>query len=124
MPVRNIVIGQIVSEEKIEFSKRLRQEMTPEERIVWERLRANRLHGLRFRRQQVIDGFIADFYCHAAAVVVEIDGPIHERQADYDEGRDRIFRDRGFAVLRFTNTEIRADVGAVIGKIAAACGKA
>jgi very-short-patch-repair endonuclease len=47
--------------------------MTPEEKILWQHLRANRLQGYHFRRQQIIDGFIADFYYHATALVVEID---------------------------------------------------
>jgi very-short-patch-repair endonuclease len=95
--------------------------MTPAERRVWERLRANRLDGLRFRRQQVIDGFIADFYCHSTALVVEIDGSVHEGREAYDAGRDQIFRQRGFLVLRFTNAEVEADLDGVIGRIAAEC---
>jgi very-short-patch-repair endonuclease len=95
--------------------------MTPAERRVWERLRANRLNGLRFRRQQVIDGFIADFYCHTVAVVVEIDGPVHEAREGYDGERDRIFSARGFLVLRFTNAEVEGDLDSVIERIAAAC---
>ena len=98
--------------------------MTPEEHLVWERIRANRLHGLRFRRQQVIDGFIADFYCHAAALVVEIDGPVHDDQQAYDAARDLIFRQRGFTVLRIPNAEVRVDLDGVIAKIGAACGTA
>ena len=120
-PVPNIIVGQPVTEEKLIRAKQLRREMTPAERRVWGRLRANRLGGLRFRRQQVIDGFIADFYCHAAAVVVEIDGPVHDGREGYDTERDRIFRARGFLVLRFTNAEVEGDLDGLIGRIAAAC---
>jgi very-short-patch-repair endonuclease len=123
MPARNIVIGQYVTPEKVVRAKELRREMTPAERLVWESWRANRLHGLRFRRQQVIDGFIADFYCHAAAVVVEIDGPVHEERADYDAARDKVFRARGLTILRVTNEEVGEDLDKVVRKIAAACGK-
>src|SRR5438270_611728 len=87
-PVPNIVIGQRVDPAKVLRSKELRRQMTPAERSLWNCLRANRLGGLQFRRQQVIDGFIVDFYCHAAAVVVEADGPVHEQQAEYDAERD------------------------------------
>jgi very-short-patch-repair endonuclease len=124
MPARNIVIGQYVTPEKIVRAKELRREMTPAERLIWERLRANRLHGLRFRRQQVIDGFIADFYCHAAALVVEIDGPVHEERADYDAARDKVFQARGLTILRVTIEEVGRDLDAVVRTIAAACGKA
>ena len=122
-PVRNIVIGQTVAPEKVELAKRLRREMTPAERLLWERVRANRLAGLRFRRQQVIDGFVADFYCHAAALVVELDGPVHEDRAAYDAARDVIFRQRGLTVLRFTNTEVQTDPDGVVARISAACGR-
>jgi len=61
MNKKNIITGQKVSPEKLERAKELRREMTPAERRLWQRLRANRLDGWHFRRQQVIDGFIVDF---------------------------------------------------------------
>ncbi|WKZ37082.1 MAG: DUF559 domain-containing protein [Anaerolineales bacterium] len=73
MPIKNIVTGQKVAKEKLERAKELRREMTPAEKILWQELRANKL-GVRFRRQQVIQGFIVDFYCHKSALVVEVDG--------------------------------------------------
>jgi very-short-patch-repair endonuclease len=119
---RNIVIGQRVQEAKVVRAKELRREMTPEEKILWQYLRANRLLGLRFRRQQVIDGFIADFYCHAAGLVVELDSSSHDQQADYDAERDRIFSARGLRVLRIRNEEIRQQSRTVLLRIAALCG--
>ena len=74
MPPKNIVIGQKVSPEKVARAEELRQDMTPTEKILWAQLRTNRLDGLHFRRQQVIAGFIVDFYCHAAGLAVELDG--------------------------------------------------
>ena len=50
--------------------------MTPEEKILWGCLRGNKLNGLHFRRQQVIAGYIVDFYCHSVRLVIEIDGKI------------------------------------------------
>ncbi len=75
----NIVTGQIVSPEKLKRAKELRRNMTPAERRIWKHLRANQLDGWHFRRQQIIDGFIVDFYCHKAKLVIEIDGPIHQQ---------------------------------------------
>ena len=72
MPVKNIIPGQKVTKEKLERAKELRREMTPAEKILWHELRANKL-GVHFRRQQVIQGFIVDFYCHKAQLVVEVD---------------------------------------------------
>jgi very-short-patch-repair endonuclease len=122
-PIKNIIVGQSVSPEKVERSRELRRDMTPAERLVWERVRGRGLRGLRFRRQQVIDGYIADFYCHEAAVVVEIDGPVHEQRTDFDRGRDAVFRHRGLTVVRFKNDEVRHDLEGVMRRIAAACGK-
>ena len=118
MPIRNIVIGQKVAQAKLEAAaKELRRRMTEEERILWQALRTNRLHRRHFRRQQVIDDFIADFYCHAAGLVVEVDGPVHERQADYDVERDQVLSGRGLRIMRVTNEEIRRDLAAVLARI-------
>ncbi len=57
-------------------------------RSVWEELRANKL-GVHFRRQQVIQGFIVDFYCHKAALVLEVDGDIHDLQKEDDARREK-----------------------------------
>ena len=72
----------------LERAKQMRRELTPAERVLWNTLRRNQLDGCHFRRQQVIDGYICDFYCHATALVVETDGPIHDRQRGYDEEHD------------------------------------
>ena len=61
MSVRNIIRGQSVSYEMVERAKKLRREMTPAETILWKELRTNKLNGLHFRRQQIVDGYIADF---------------------------------------------------------------
>ena len=63
--------------------------MTPAEKILWEELRANKL-GVHFRRQQVIQGFIVDFYCHQAGLVIEVDGDIHDLQKEEDERREKV----------------------------------
>ncbi len=63
--------------EKQAFARRMRRAITAAEARLWERLRNNQLAGLHFRRQQIIDGFIADFYCRAARLVVECDGAVH-----------------------------------------------
>lgn len=77
MPVKNIIPGQKVTKEKLERAKELRREMIPAEKLLWQEVRAKKL-GVRFRRQQIIQGFIVDFYCHKAALVVEVDGDIHK----------------------------------------------
>ncbi|MDZ8026705.1 MAG: DUF559 domain-containing protein [Nostoc sp. DedQUE11] len=118
---RNIVIGQKVDLVKVQRAKELRQQMTPEEKILWQHLRTNRLNGLHFRRQQIIDGFIADFYCHATRLVIEVDGKIHEQQAEYDAERDKVLLARGLRLLRITNEEVRYELDKVLMRISKAC---
>jgi very-short-patch-repair endonuclease len=96
----------------------MRRAPTHAEELLWERLRASRCAGLHFRRQQVIDGFIADFYCHAAGLVVEVDGQIHKTQRDRDAERDAIMQTRGLLVLRFTNDDVERRVAHVVATIA------
>jgi very-short-patch-repair endonuclease len=68
MPVKNIITNQKVTAQKLQRAKELRREMTPAEIVLWEELRANKL-GVHFRRQQVIQGFIVDFYCHPVKII-------------------------------------------------------
>jgi very-short-patch-repair endonuclease len=100
MRARNIVIGERVNTGKILLAKELRRNMTPEERILWQRVRRNGVGGFHIRRQQIIDGFLADFYCHAAGLVIEVDGPIHRQDPGQDAYRDEVFALRGLRVLR------------------------
>jgi very-short-patch-repair endonuclease len=111
-PKPGIVTGQRVSRAKYERARELRREPTGEEAILWRHLRANRLDGLHFRRQQVISGFIADFYCHVASLVLELDGPAHE--SSYDEERDNVLESLGLQVLCFKNHELREDLDRVL----------
>ena len=101
------------------FARQLRKEQTAEERIIWELLRDRRYMNLKFRRQHDIDGFIVDFYCHEARLVVEIDGKIHDKQKDYDLLRQSLIEEKGIRVVRITNEEVNTDVGAVLKKIGA-----
>ena len=112
---RRIVRGQRVSEEKVRLARQMRKEMTSAERTLWAHLRANRLNGYHFRRQQVIAGFIVDFYCHRAGLAVEVDGEAHNQS--YDAERDTILAEQGVRVLRFTNAEVASDIRRVIEAI-------
>ena len=112
-----IVRGQRVSATKVERARELRNAMTAAEAMLWERLRANRLAGFHFRRQQVIDGFIVDFYCHAAKLVIEVDGPIHEDQREYDTARDEVLMWRALRVVRFSNEAIENNLIDVLERI-------
>jgi very-short-patch-repair endonuclease len=102
---------------KRELAHDLRRRMTTAETRLWARLRKNQLAGLHFRRQQVIDGYVADFYCHEAGLVVEVDGPVHAQDREWDAERDRALGKRGLRVLRFANWDVMQRVEWVLGEI-------
>ena len=118
MPVKNIIPGQRVTKEKLERAKELRREMTPAEKLLWQEVRAKKL-GVRFRRQQIIAGFIVDFYCHRAALVVEVDGDIHDLQQEEDARREKVLTEMGLRIVRFRNDEILSDLTVVVHKLRA-----
>ncbi len=91
--------------------------MTPAETLLWSYLRANRFEGRQFRRQQIISGYIADFYCHSASLIIELDGGIHERQQEYDTERQQALEFQGFRVMRFTNEQVMANLPIVLTRI-------
>ena len=99
----------------------LRRDMTLEERVLWQRLRNNQLDGYHFYRQKVLAGFIVDFCCPAARLVVEVDGGIHEQQVEYDTERDGILEAHRWRVIRFSNDDVRRNTAAVLERIVAAC---
>jgi very-short-patch-repair endonuclease len=121
MPLKRIITGQPIADAIKERAKKLRRLMTPAEQKLWERLRAGQLEGIHFRRQQVIDRFIVDFYCHQADLVIEVDGGIHLEQVEYDCERVRQLEARGLRVLRFTNNEINQQMEIVLANILDAC---
>src|SRR5437868_14306714 len=78
-----------IPQPKLRRARELRRELTIAERRAWELLRNRRMLNLKFRRQHVVAGFIADFYCAELRLGLETDGPGHERkmQSDYDAAR-------------------------------------
>ena len=98
--------------------KELRNNGTPEEILLWLRLKNSQI-GFKFRRQHSIGGYIADFYCPTRKLVVEIDGPQHYKKenSEYDAVRSKFFEGLNIKVLRFTNTEIAIETEKVVNKI-------
>lgn len=89
------------------FAKDLRKRMTLAEKILWKELRER--SSLKIRRQVPIGIYIVDFLCVEHRLVIEVDGPIHNAQLDYDRTRDEELRTKGYAVLRFANDEVMRD---------------
>lgn len=92
-------------------AREFRKHPTVAERILWLSLRSHRLEGWKFRRQALIYGYIVDFYCHAASLVVEVDGPHHQtpEQAAVDRLRDRALQRYGFTVLHLDGDHVSRD---------------
>jgi very-short-patch-repair endonuclease len=102
-------------------ARQLRREMTPAEKLLWSRLRNKRLDGLKFRWQHPLGPFIADFYCAACRLVVEIDGDIHDLQPERDAARTEQFEQYGYRVIRFRNEQVLNDIESVLAAIQTAC---
>jgi very-short-patch-repair endonuclease len=100
--------------------KKLRQNSTPAERRFWRLLYTFRTDGFHFRKQVRIGPYYADFVCHHAMLVVEIDGDTHGTDAAIrnDAMRDAYFRSRGYTVLRFPNPEVMENPDGVFDVIA------
>ena len=99
-----------------QFAKALRQNMTDAECLLWRHLRAHRLDGRKFRRQQPIGPYVVDFVDFGARVIVEADGGQHNDNAD-DPVRDAWLTEQGFKVMRFWNNEILQSADAVLAMI-------
>jgi very-short-patch-repair endonuclease len=100
-------------------AKRLRSNLTRSENILWKRLSKNQLNNLRFKRQHPVGGFIVDFYCHKAKLVIEIDGPYHmnDDQVHYDKARTHELNLLGIKVIRFKNNQVVHNVEEVLDEI-------
>src|SRR5262245_4744699 len=89
-------------------AKRMRHEMSPPEVLLWVRIRGRSSGRITFRRQHPVGKYIADFYCAAARLVIEIDGAVHseDRQSGYDERRDRYMAGLGLKVVRVSAGDV------------------
>jgi very-short-patch-repair endonuclease len=102
----------------IQLAKQLRKDSTDAERLLWSRLRAYRLAGHKFKRQQPLGAYILDFVCWEARLVIELDGGQHADPDHGDETRDTWLRNQGLRVLRFWNHEVLGNIDGVLQRIA------
>lgn len=100
------------------LSKRtsLRRTQTPQETILWSKLRNNQL-GHKIKRQYSVGPYVLDFYCPSKKLAVEVDGSQHLENIDYDVERSDYLAVFGIRVLRFWNNEINVNIEGVILKI-------
>ena len=98
-------------------ARSLRDNATDAERCLWRHLRRRALAGFRFRRQVPIAGYIVDFACLEARLVIEVDGGQHQEQRHCDVERDRRIAARGYKVLRFWDNEVLGETESVLGQV-------
>lgn len=100
-------------------AKELRDKPTDGENILWQCLAKKQLNNFRFRRQHLIGNFIADFYCHKARLIAEIDGDYHftPDQILSDQHRTKELTLHDLKVIRFTNDQIKKDIHQVLNEI-------
>jgi very-short-patch-repair endonuclease len=103
-------------------ARSLRRDSTDAERIIWSALRAHRLNGASFRRQTPVGPYVADFLCHSAKLIVEIDGGQHfeREQQKRDARRESFLTSKGYRILRFNNLDVMTNRHGVLESIAAA----
>jgi len=101
-----------------EKARYLRNNLTKTESILWEKLNRKQL-GVKFRRQHPVFIYIADFYCHAIKLVIEIDGTYHTKpgQKTYDEFRSEDINTFGIEVIRFTDDQVLNGIEKVLKEI-------
>jgi crossover junction endodeoxyribonuclease RuvC len=102
-------------------AKELRANATDAERMLWAQLRAKRFEGRKFRRQEPILGYVADFVCHERRLIIELDGGQHSG-SERDQRRDRMLQQAGFHVLRFWNNDVAENLEGVLLRIHEALG--
>lgn len=94
------------------FARSMRADSTKAENVLWQALRGKQLDGLKFKRQVPLDGYIIDFVCFEARLIVEVDGGQHA-ESQHDAVRDRHFEAAGFRVLRLWNDEVLKNIDGV-----------
>ena len=93
------------------------KKQTTPEKLLWDRLK-DRALGVRFYKQSPMFGYVADFYCAEALLVVEVDGPFHAKQVAYDRKRDAVLWRKGILTMRFSSDEVENNLSAVVALIA------
>ena len=105
--------------EGLRLASDLRRNTTNAENLLWKQLKNKKIKGLRFRRQHPIDEFIVDFFCPKAMLVIELDGGIHDSDAQHERDleRTKILNRHGLKVIRFSNEDIEQNIMEVISRI-------
>ena len=102
-------------------ARTLRKDSTDAERLLWQQLKAKQMLGLKFRRQEQIGYYIADFVCYEVSLIVEADGGQHLENWESDDVRTNWLHSQGFKVVRFWNNDILTNIEGVLEVIRLDC---
>ena len=98
------------------FSRKLRNNSTTGEILLWKKLRAGSMMNYTFNRQKPLKRYIVDFYCKPLNLVIEIDGGYHEEEVQKikDSERQQVLEEMGLNFLRFSDKEVRKNIDSVL----------
>lgn len=119
MPERHITnIRNKAKPWKRKAAARMSRHKTWPEKILWKRLKDKQL-GVNIHAQKIVLGYIVDFWCPKAGLVIEVDGSYHltAKQKKWDTRRDAVMRRKGISVMRFTASEVQTNTAAVVALI-------
>ena len=105
----------------VSLGRKLRNNGTDVERLLWCYLKNSQIEGIKFRRQQPVEDYIVDFVSFSPKLVIELDGSQHMDNQVYDELRDTCLRQNGFSVLRFWDNEVIENLEGVLEVIRRCC---
>jgi len=101
------------------FSRKLRNNSTPSEIMLWKKLRAGGMMNYTFNRQKPLKRYIVDFYCKPLNLVIEIDGGYHEEEVQKikDHERQQVIEEMDLNFLRFSDNEVRKNIDHILKEI-------
>jgi len=102
------------SKSQLSLARRLRNQSTKAEQIMWRVLRNRQLSGYKFYRQVPLGAYVVDFCCKSRQFIIEIDGGIHVGRETQDQEREKSLEKLGFQVIRFTNDQVNNDLNQVV----------
>lgn len=108
---------------KISFARKLRNNLTDTEKVLWYYIKSRQVQNLKFRRQAPIGPYIVDFVCYSIKLIIELDGSQHRDKENMvrDQKRDDWLRKQGFKILRFWDNEILENINGVMEEILTYC---
>jgi very-short-patch-repair endonuclease len=111
--------SQFMSRDKIIFARRMRQNPTASEALLWRMLCRRQCAGYKFRQQSPILGYIVDFYCPQKRLAIEVDGPCHDTTAQKlrDKAKDHALQSHGIQVMRIPAVQVHLNLAMVVSQI-------